>query len=137
MHGESFRVLDTNLWLLLLGLLLRLLLLLSSQNLHHMLVPIAVVDSSNQSTKDQLEETLKVQKKANHQLLLLANSDPIHWQTKSNTMSTIVLSRKTLSRHKTRLLRLLPTFLSNRRSHLILTFCQDTSRLQPITNMRT
>ena len=36
-----------------------------------LLVPIAVVDSSNQSTKDQLEETLKVQKKANHQLLLL------------------------------------------------------------------
>ena len=43
-----------------------------------LLVPIAVVDSSNQSTKDQLgEETLKVQKKANHLLLLLANSDPI------------------------------------------------------------
>ena len=43
-----------------------------------LLVPIAVVDSSNQSTKDQLgEETLKVQKKANHLLLLSANSDPI------------------------------------------------------------
>ena len=43
-----------------------------------LLVAIAVVDSSNQSTKDQLgEETLKVQKKANHLLLLSANSDPI------------------------------------------------------------
>ena len=45
-----------------------------------LLVPIAVVDSSNQSTKDQRinwRKTLKVQKKANHLLLLLANSDSI------------------------------------------------------------
>ena len=63
-----------------------------------LLVPIAVVDSSNQSTKDQLgEETLKVQKKGSYCRQILI---PSRWQTKRNTTSTIVLSRKTLSRTK-------------------------------------
>ena len=51
-----------------------------------LLVPIAVVDSSNQSIKDQLgEETLKVQKKANHLLVLSAHSDPIQVANQKET----------------------------------------------------